>query len=168
MSSCTSMTLLVACHVHLVSLASAVLQDMGCASEQSELSLLQHGIQRASQDLDEPGKGWLRSDLPYDEHNDLESFTYARQKAEAAEAAAPEKEAEKKEAAAPAKEPEKASPDPSKEAAPDATPPPPGLLQFGESRHSGEPTEDSEDFKTDSPTTPGPERGDGFLEDDLP
>eukprot|EP00746_Dinoflagellata_sp_MGD_P164615 gnl/MRDRNA2_/MRDRNA2_93336_c0_seq1.p1 gnl/MRDRNA2_/MRDRNA2_93336_c0~~gnl/MRDRNA2_/MRDRNA2_93336_c0_seq1.p1 ORF type:complete len:213 (-),score=74.41 gnl/MRDRNA2_/MRDRNA2_93336_c0_seq1:20-658(-) len=163
MSSCTSMALLVASIVHLMPLASA--QDMGCAAELSELSLLQHGIQRATQDLDEPGKGWLHSDLPYDEHNDLESFTYARQKAEA-----------EKEAAAPAEEPADAKADPAaaskspaKEAALDTTPPPPpGLLQFEASRHSGEPTEDSEDFQTDSPTTPGPERGDGFLEDDLP
>jgi len=53
-----------------------------CAVEHSDLSLLQFGIQRANQHGgDEPtNKGFFKSDLPYDDRNDLESFSYARKK----------------------------------------------------------------------------------------
>lgn len=185
MSSFSSIAVVLACHVHLVPVAS-ILQDTGCAAEKAELSLLQHGIQRATQDsIDEPSKGgYLRNDLPYDDHNDLEDFTYARKKDAAATSnSAGDSAASVDEKKAPSEPASDSAPAKSEAKEDVTTPPPGGLLQleegsnmmtgataaFDKKKHTkGEPTEDSDDFKTDSPTTPGPERGDGYLEDDFP
>merc|ERR1719316_2106823 len=175
------MALLLVSYAHLGSLVhpvSAVLEDTGCAAQQSELSLLQYGLKRATQDVaDEPKKGYLQSDLPYDDHNDLEAFTYARKKAAAA---ASSSTGDSSTAAEETEEPAPA-PAPAKEAAKEATETtsaPKSLLQLEESSTIGKNfhVNTADNATTAAPaeadTTTAPaavsDKGDGFLEDDLP
>lgn len=166
------MALLLASCVHFGSSVPADVESTGCAAQQSELSLLQYGIHRVAQDAEAAPNGpFLKSDLPYDDHNDLEAFSYARKKAAAAasgaagdsSAAAPAAEAEsapKEAAKEAAKEeaPKEAAKEAGKEAGKEAAK---SLLQLEESIMLGTDAAPAKE--------PAPKRqGDGFLEDDLP